>query len=433
MLNVARDRWAPTGFLQNFTYRSSVIAAEACGYSLAITYAVLLFYFYRAGVWLVDSDGRPTLNDFTAFWIAGTQALHGEVGSVYDPDRFQAIQAGLVGPVHPPLYPNCPYPPTFFLILAPLATLPYLTAFFTWQVVTLLALLTVVFVTVRRRAIIAAVLASPLTAWNFFEGQSGFLTAALVGAALLALERWPIFAGVLIGCLTFKPQLGVFFPVALIAARQWRIFATATATAATLAAGSILAFGIGPWEALPREVLIRMRDYLLSDNPWAVTWMYFQTIYGLVRALHGTAALAWLAQSCATTAVAVIVWLVWRFPVRYPLKAAILSAVLLIGTPYGFAYDMTGIVIPLAFLVRDQMRFGVLRGELIFLIGLYGAAFCILLSLGFSPVGPIMIIVLVGVILRRILRVPLPGSRWIESGRSVAPGPTRVSRISVTN
>ncbi len=72
----------------------------------------------------------------------------------------------------------------------------------------------------RRREAIALVLASPLTAWNFIAGQSGFLTAAFLGGALLFLERRPVVAGVFIGGLTYKPQFGILLPVALIAVRR---------------------------------------------------------------------------------------------------------------------------------------------------------------------------------------------------------------------
>ena len=163
---------------------------------------------------------------------------------------------------------------------------------------TLFGSVAVVYLIVRRPPAIALVLASPFTAWNFIAGQSGFLTASLVGAALLALERRPVLAGVFIGCLTYKPQLGILFPVALVAARQWRAFASAAVTAALLAGLSIAAFGIGPWEAFPRELLAQADLNLLVDLPGSDPgpWGILQTVYGLVRRLHGGAALAWLAQ-----------------------------------------------------------------------------------------------------------------------------------------
>ena len=47
---------------------------------------------------------------------------------------------------------------------------------------------------------------------------------------------------------------------------------------------------------------------------------------------------------------------------RYPLKAAILSAATLLATPYGWACDFTVIGVTLAFLVKDQIDCGVQPG-----------------------------------------------------------------------
>jgi arabinofuranan 3-O-arabinosyltransferase len=408
------NRVAPTRRLGAFT-------VQACGYTLTIAYAVLFFYFYKisasqgarvgplgnillnyAGPWLVDSTSVPTLNDFTYFWIGGMQALHGKLAALYDPARFVDIQAAIVGPVHQnrPFYGHWPNPPTIFLMFAPLAVLSYISAYLSWESGTLLGYTAVVFLIVRRTPSIAIVLASPFTAWNFFVGQTGFLMASLVGAALLALERKPVLAGIFIGCLTYKPQFGILFPVALIAARQWRAIAAAAVTAAVLASVSIAAFGIGPWEALPQELRAQADDYLVHQN--LIRWTSFQTVYGLVRGLHGSAALAWFAQGCATVGVAMIVWLVWRSRVRYPLKAATLSAATLLATPYGRAYDMTVIVIAIAFLARDQIRWGLLRGEQTILFALFGSGLLILVSLGNLPLGAVMTITLLGVILRRV-------------------------------
>ena len=40
-------------------------------------------------------------------------------------------------------------------------------------------------------------------------------------------ERRPVLAGLLIGCLTWKPQFGILLPVALAASNRWRAFASA--------------------------------------------------------------------------------------------------------------------------------------------------------------------------------------------------------------
>jgi hypothetical protein len=242
---------------------------------------------------------------------------------------------------------------------------------------------------------------------NFMIGQMGFMTAALLGGALLLLERRPVLSGIFIGCLTYKPQFGILLPVALAAARQWRAFASAAAIAVFLAAASIGAFGSETWEAFPRQLVAQTNLNLLGAPDSA--WGYQQTVYGLIRTLHGNAVLGWLAQGVTALGVAIIVWLVWRSPVRYPLKAATLSAAALIATPYAFADDMAAIVIPAAFLASDQMRFGLLSGEQIIMIALFGASFVVLVYAGGIPLGPIIMVTLLAIILRRVRSVMAGG------------------------
>ena len=60
-------------------------------------------------------------------------------------------------------------------------------------------------------------LAYPAVLINIGHGQNGFLTAALLGGALVILDRRPIVAGILFGLLVYKPQFGLMIPLALIA------------------------------------------------------------------------------------------------------------------------------------------------------------------------------------------------------------------------
>jgi arabinofuranan 3-O-arabinosyltransferase len=379
---------------------------EAYGYTLAAFYTAIFCYLYKSGMWLLDGNGRPLFNNFAYFFTGGLQALRGETASIYNPLEFAKSQETLVGAGNV-RFSIWPYPPPLFLILAPLSSLPYAAAFLTWIMATLLGLIAVVLGIVRRRTAIALVLASPFTVWNVLPGQSGFLTAGLLGAALLFLECHPVLAGVFIGCLTLKPQWGLVIPVALVAAGQWRAFGSAAATAALLAATSIVAFGLGPWEAFPRELLAQA-GLNLSIDPGPLRfgfdprgqWQYHQTIFGLIRVLHGGGVLAWLIQGITTIGVAVIVWLAWRSPARYALKAAILSAAALVATPYAFGYDMAAIAIPVAFLARDQISCGLLRGEQTLLLALFGAS--LLCNFGPLPLEPIVVATLLGIILRRV-------------------------------
>jgi arabinofuranan 3-O-arabinosyltransferase len=358
---------------------------QTFGYAFAALYLVYFVILYRAGTWIVGSTGLPIYTDFAAWWAAGMQTLHGNPAALYDPEEFAKIQSALFG-LGEACYPNWPsYPPTFFLVLAPLALLPYRCAFITWDVVTLFGCVAIVYLIVRRRAAIALTLAAPFSAWNFLAAQNGFLTASLLGGSLLFLERRPVLAGVFIGCLTYKPQYGILFPVALVASRQWRAIASTAVTAAVLASASIVLFGVNVWAAFPHGFAVQSELSLGADPD--SNWGYLQTAYGLIHSLHGPAHLAWLVQGLVTLGGAVTVWIIWRSRVCYELKAAILSAAALLATPYAFAYDMAGIVIPAAFLATDQLRRGSLRGEKTMWILLFGAPLAVLATLGDNAGG----------------------------------------------
>jgi Glycosyltransferase family 87 len=387
---------------------------RAYSLGIVVVYAVVFIHVYRGGGWIVTTAGAPIYTDFATGWVAGVQALRGNVAALYDPVEFLKIQTALLGP-QPFFYPNWPYPPTFALIMAPFSALPYHWSFFTWVFCTLSCCLAVIFLIVRRSPTIPLVLASPFTAWNILPAQNGFLVAALLGGSLYFLEFQPVLAGVFMGLLTYKPQFGILLPVALIAGRQWRAIASAVVAFTLLVGASTFAFGIDAWEALPRGISQQFSVVLEAQGVSDVTanWGYLQTVYGLIRYLHGGAALAWVGQAAIALCAAVVVWFVWRSPTRYALKAAILSAAALLASPYAFAYDMAAIAVPIAFLARDQMRCGVLRGEQTALLGLFGSTLALLVIFRDPPdgipfgslpgIGPAALIVLLGIILRRIL------------------------------
>lgn len=384
---------------------------QAYGVAVAATYAVFFVFIYRAGVWIVDGNGLPIYTDFASVWAATLQALHGDISALYDPAEFIKVQAALVAPADY-YYSNWPYPPIFFLFLAPFTMLRYLDGFIAWDILTLSGFIAVIYLIVRRSPAIALALASPFTAWNFLASHNGFLTASLLGASLLSLERRPILAGVFIGCLSYKPQFGMLFPVALAAAKQWRALASALATVVALAGVSTAAFGVAVWQALPRQFTVQATDVFLGggDASSAANWGYIQTIYGLVRLMNGDSLAAWLSQGLTTIGATIIVWLMWRSSTRYSLKAAALSAAALIATPYAFAYDMVAIAIPVAFLARDQLRCGLLRGEQGIETGLFVAIFAALIVLGDRsdgvtfggmPLAPFVVAIVLWMILRR--------------------------------
>jgi hypothetical protein len=380
--------------------------------------ALTLLYFailYRAGTWIVDRAGLPIYTDFGNQWAAGMLALHGNVAALSNPAAFTGLQAALF-PGAPIVYPNWPYPPIYLLLMAPLALLPYRLAFLGWDVLTLIGCVAAVHRIVRRRTAIALVLAAPFTAWNFLAAQNGFLTGALLGGALSAVEDRPLLAGVFIGLLAYKPQFGILLPLALVAGKEWRAIAGAAATVLLLAALSALLFGVAAWTAFPHGLAAQAGMNLLTGSDG--NWGYLQSVYGLARRLHAGVAPASVAQVVTVAGLAVVIWRVWCSQVVFALKAASLSAAALLASPQVFAYDMAALVIPAAFLAADQLERGLLPGDKAVWIGLFGVPLALLVTLGDNaggttfggtPVGLAAALGLFAAILRRAVAMPGPG------------------------
>src|SRR5260370_20519342 len=70
---------------------------QAYGYTLAAFYAGIFLYLYKAGIWLLDGNGRPLYQDFAFAFVAGLQTLRGNIVSIYVPAQFIRAQEALVG------------------------------------------------------------------------------------------------------------------------------------------------------------------------------------------------------------------------------------------------------------------------------------------------------------------------------------------------
>ena len=136
--------------------------------------------------------------------------------------------------------------------------------------------------------------------------------------------------------------------------------------------------------------------YIIFTDGTFIGWRFF-------RYLNGGPTLAWLAQGATRSVATMAVWFIWRSPTPYVLKAATLSAATLIATPYAFDYDLAAVAIPVAFLARDQIDRGLLRGEQTVMIALFIGSLSILPSAGRAPIGAPVMLALLYLILRRVL------------------------------
>ena len=134
-----------------------------------------------------------------------------------------------------------------FLIVYPLALLPYLQSLAVWLALGLAGYLTALWRIFPKPLTLWVGLAFPAVFWTVTHGQTSFLTTSLFCWGLLQLPRRPVLAGILFGVLIFKPHLGLLLPVALVAGGHWRAVVAAALTAIPSAVASVVLFGTGVW------------------------------------------------------------------------------------------------------------------------------------------------------------------------------------------
>jgi arabinofuranan 3-O-arabinosyltransferase len=376
--------------LEDRLFRSDRVLLYAGG--LVICYAIFLVTGYLDKIWLFDAEGRGNAIDFVAFWAAARLAVAGQAASAYD---FAAITkeqlAGVAafGGVY-----NWVYPPTYFLIIAPLALFSYPVAALLWMFSTLLLYCVAIRAILPRWSTVLAAAASPFALWSFLSGQNGFMTAALIAGVLVLLDRRPVLAGILLGLLTIKPQLGIVFPVILILTGRWRAFAAAAATALSLALISYGLFGMESWIAFFHGLQQQSSAVLERGE---VVFRKQQTIHGLVRLLGGGEGPAWTAHVVvASLALGFTAWL-WLQQVDDRLKKAALVMTALLATPYLFLYDLPILSVPVAFLASLGIERGFIPGERTLIAVLMVA----LLFLSGNPVAvPLLLALWVLIVLR---------------------------------
>jgi alpha-1,2-mannosyltransferase len=372
-----------------------------CGILLAIEIAV--FLFMAAGTHgLIVPLPKPTSTDFVSFYAAGSLADAGTPELAYDQVAHYAAEqhATQVGVDYNFFY----YPPTFLLLCAAIARLPYIVAFLVFETGTLLFYLLVArhILGDRGSAILLPLLAFPPVLWTLGLGQNALLTAGLFGSATLLVDRRPVVAGIFFGALCYKPHFALLVPVALAAGGHWRAFVGAFASASALC---LLSLGVFGWET--------WHDYLVAAaaspaiyQSGRISLTGFINPFGAVLLLGGTPAMAYRVQAVTILAAAALVACVWRRGLPLPIRAATLAAATLAALPIALFYDLMLAAIAAAWLLRADGRYHLAEWEKIVLAGLF------LLTLNprsFSeilhfPIGVLVIVGFIAFVITHVVR-----------------------------
>jgi Glycosyltransferase family 87 len=385
----------------------------ACASGVALGYVSVLAWQLIWNSWRLGGDGKDC-RDFTWIWLSSKFAQSGTPVQVYDHSAFSAARALLVGA------PNCVLghfdnPPTILFFTYPLGSMPYSIAFAAWMAATLLVYLAAVHTIVPRPVAVVAALAPFPVFINALLGHNGFLTAGLIGLALAFIERRPLLSGIFVGLLTYKPQFGILFPLALLVSRNWRALLSAATASLIFAIAAAIAFGYQTWPAFIDAVGDRAAS--LSGDQRLNFWLV--SVAGFLRLLGVSAPISWTLQSAVTAAVALAVCILWARPIPYPLKAAALAAGAVLAAPHAFGYDACILSIAVAFIVKDGLSRGFLPRERLLILLCWAGLFVLR-----GPVPAIICVVLLVLAVRRDLgfrepAVAAPGRGWQTQGQGL--------------
>lgn len=365
---------AAKGFAQRYPLLAGLLTEYQKSTLIVVSIGALALY---AGVYIgviMTSENLLTVHDtiiggdFIVFWTAAQAAAEGNALVIYD----AAVMENL-------LLENFPgrdsykltwqYPPTMFLVIAPLAAFGYVPALWLWGAGTAAMFGAALLSLWRKHSALLIAFASAVAFQALITGQTGFFTAALIAVAAAFAGTRPVIAGIAAGLLTIKPQFGLLIPIAFAAAGCWRAFGVAAIVGGALAALSLILFGPEAW--------IAFKDAASSHGGMMSTDVFpynkLITTLGFLTLMGAPSALAMAGQMLAALCLAVFVFFVWRRTDQWDLRAMALCIATPLASPYAMYYELT-IFIPAIFLLaRRGMETGWLSWERPALIALWTA------------------------------------------------------------
>jgi arabinofuranan 3-O-arabinosyltransferase len=324
--------------------------------ALGLGYFVFSLFPYLAAALSPSVPPALANKDFANYWAAGQLIRSGQTLDLFGPHETYFVHLqGFFGTEYP--WHNWSYPPHYLLALWPLGYVGY-----EWGALLFLGLTFTLYLWALRSFagpafLLSLIAAMPFAAHNLRTAQNGFLSAGLILGALSLRSTRPVTAGILLGCLTFKPQLGILFPFLLLFERNWTMIASAALTAAALVSASLLVFGMEAWsgyvfEVLPYQALV-MRELT------GVFVSLLTSTFGYARVLGFSADNALLLHAAIALPVFVLALTAfWRIKDPELRSAALIAATMLVS-PYALSYDYGAAAAAVGIMARrtDQRSF----------------------------------------------------------------------------
>jgi alpha-1,2-mannosyltransferase len=300
----------------------------------------------------VDRAGRFKGTDFIYFYVMGSLIADGHADALYDASAHLAEARRRIDPAVNLYAPYSNYGPQVAAAFVPLSKLTFGRSLALFLVLTGAAYAISVWCGGRScpglapygLAVVMLASGSPAFFSLLRYAQLSAVSLLLLSLAVAAHSGNRRFvAGLMLGTLVFKPQLGLVVGLVMLAAGEWRIV-----SGSVVAAGAQLA---AAWLAGGSEV---MRQYLrvlwaLARNPSLV-----QIYPGEVHSLRGFTQL--LVRSPAVVSAASLVALVaavwiglrtWKSELPLPAKWGQLIVLTVLASPHLLTYDLVLLTIPL--------------------------------------------------------------------------------------
>jgi len=331
----------------------------------------LLLSFARDGVDTTTAAGCVRqLLDFHVFWNAGGLALEGTPMNAFDYDILSARYATCE-----PVWMPWLHPAPVMAFMMPFATLSIVPAWLAFNLFSLLMLgLALRPFTNGISPVWMALLLAPAHLPALLAGQFTILWMAGLLGALFALRsgRW-VLAGVLIGCLTLKPPLGVLIPVALLAIGAWTTILAAILTTVFLHGVTVAMFGGLEYLTSLSENYAALTESAVASLSEVGAMTSLTSVFTRLGLDENASVQLNLAIAVLT---AVVVFWSWRrLGTQSDAAYAVLTASIPLATPYLWHYDSAFLALTALFLAR-HLNFAPSTGMTVLIIACWvGAGF----------------------------------------------------------
>ena len=296
--------------------------------------------------------------DFSITYVGARMIQQGNYSKLYDLKEQAHLRDSLYTNVPPLIFEH---PPFEALLLAPLAALPYKTAYFVWGLFNALIWLVLPYI-LRPYAPVPRETLGYFALWSLFaplgdalfQGQSSLLLLFLYAMTFINLKsRRDWKAGMYVGFGLFKFQFVLPFVLIFLLRKQWRFLAGFAFSATLLGALSLIAVG---WQGILGYIHLLLSIASHPDNASYGNSVGMATVQGFVHAILGnrlspmTIALAVVVISGAL--VLAVAWR-WRREERqnqdnsFDMMFAVSVVVALVTGFHMFTYDLSPFILAL--------------------------------------------------------------------------------------